>query len=139
MNFNGKILITDDEPHIRKFIGLVVRRLGQPVILEAGNGQDAVALYQKEKPDLVLMDVNMPVLDGVEALAMIKAIDPEALVVMLTSLTNRQTVEACARLGAIDYLRKDIPRDEMIAQLTHLIGDSFGLDEHEHPAPAANS
>jgi len=139
MNFTGKVLITDDEPHIRKFVGLVVKRLGHPVILEAANGQEAFELYQRERPDLVLMDVNMPVLDGVEALTRIKQFDPEALVVMLTSLANRQTVETCARLGALDYLRKDIPRDEMITQLSHLIQDCFGLEDKPHPAPVAHS
>ena len=136
MNFTGKVLITDDEPHIRKFISLVVKRLGHPVLLEAANGEEALALYERERPDLVLLDVNMPVLDGVGALGRIKAFDPDALVVMLTSLTNRQTVEACARLGALDYLRKDLPRDEMILQLTHLVQDCFGVEDAA-PAPEA--
>ena len=126
MKFTGKVLLTDDEAHIRKFLGLVLKRLGNPVIIEAANGQEAVALYQQQQPDLVLMDVNMPVMDGMQALTRIKKNDPEALVVMLTSLTNRQTVEQCASLGAIDYLRKDLPRDEMIAQLTQIIDDCFG-------------
>lgn len=129
MKFTGKVLLTDDEPHIRKFLGLVLKRLGNPVILEAANGQEAVDLYQRQKPDLVLMDVNMPVMDGLQALTEIRKNDPEALVVMLTSLTNRQTVEQCASHGALDYLRKDLPRDEMIAQLTQIINDCFGPDE----------
>ena len=126
MNFTGKVLLTDDEAHIRKFLGLVLKRLGSPVIIEAANGQEAVNLYEKHQPDLVLMDVNMPVMDGVQALTQIRKNDPEAFVVMLTSLTNRQTVEQCASLGALDYLRKDLPRDEMIAQLTQIITDCFG-------------
>lgn len=129
MNFKGKVLLTDDEAHIRKFIGLVLKRLGSPVIIEAANGQEAVALYAQHAPDLVLMDVNMPVLDGVQALAQIRKNDPEALVIMLTSLTNRQIVEQCASLGALDYLRKDLPRDEMIAQLTQIINECFGPED----------
>ncbi len=126
MNFTGKVLLTDDEAHIRKFLGLVLKRLGNPVIIEAANGQEAVTLYEKHKPDLVLLDVNMPVMDGVQALTQIRKHDPEALIIMLTSLTNRQTVEQCASLGALDYLRKDLPREEMIAQLTQIINDCFG-------------
>ena len=129
MKFTGKVLLTDDEAHIRKFLGLVLKRLGTPIIIEAANGQEAVSLYQQHKPDLVLMDVNMPVMDGVQALTQIKKNDPEALVIMLTSLTNRQTVEQCASLGALDYLRKDLPRDEMIAQLTQIINDCFGPED----------
>jgi CheY-like chemotaxis protein len=138
MKFTGKVLLTDDEPHIRKFLGLVLKRLGNPVILEAANGQEAVDLYQRQKPDLVLMDVNMPVMDGLQALTEIRKHDPEALVVMLTSLTNRQTVEQCASHGALDYLRKDLPRDEMIAQLTQIINDCFGPDETA-AAPSATA
>jgi len=139
MNFNCKVLLTDDEAHIRKFIGLVLKRLGSPIIIEAANGQEAVALYEKHKPDLVLLDVNMPVMDGVQALSQIMQKDPEALVIMLTSLTNRQTVEQCASLGALDYIRKDLPRDEMIALLTKIIADCFGPEDSSPKEEAATS
>jgi CheY-like chemotaxis protein len=135
MSFNGKVLVTDDEAHIRKFLGLVLRKLGEPVIIEAGNGEEAVRLYERENPDLVLLDVNMPVLDGIAALTRIKQHDPEALVVMLTSLVNRQTVEECSRLGAVSYLRKDLPREELMRQLQQIISDSFGTGDN--PAPAS--
>ena len=129
MKFTGKVLLTDDEAHIRKFLSLVLKRLGTPLILEAANGEEAVRLYQQHKPDLVLMDVNMPIMDGLQALTLIKKQDPEALVIMLTSLTNRQTVEQSASLGALDYLRKDLPRDEMITHLTQIINDCFGPED----------
>lgn len=138
MNFTGKVLLADDEPHIRKFIGLVLRRLGQPAIFEAANGQEAVAQFKLHHPDFVLLDVNMPVMDGVQALAEIRQADPEALVIMLTSLTNRQTVEQCASLGALDYVRKDMPRDEMIAHLGQIVEDCFGPGDAA-AAPAGNS
>ncbi len=137
MNFTGKVLLTDDEAHIRKFIGLVLKRLGSPVIIEAANGQEAVSLYEKHKPDLVLLDVNMPIMDGVQALTQIMQKDPQALVIMLTSLTNRQIVEQCATLGALDYLRKDLPRDEMIALLTKIIADCFGPEDSSAKEEAA--
>jgi two-component system chemotaxis response regulator CheY len=126
MNHPQSILLTDDEAHIRKFIGLVLRQFDNPRILEAANGAEAVALYAKHKPDLVLLDVNMPVLDGVQALTQIRASDPDAIVVMLTSLANRQTVEECARLGAVDYIRKDTPREEMTARFASIIADCYG-------------
>lgn len=132
MKFAGKILITDDEAHIRKFVGLTLRKFGDPVILEAGDGQHALDLFAREKPDLVLLDVNMPNLDGVQTLERIMQLDPDAIVVMLTSLTNRQTVEDCLRLGATDYIRKDTPRDEMIQQFERIINECFG--EPDNPA-----
>ena len=90
-------------------------------------------LYEQEKPDLVLLDVNMPNLDGLQALEQIKRLDPDALVVMLTSLANRQTVEECVRLGAADYIRKDTPREELTARFEEIIRDCFG-SEPEAPA-----
>ncbi|HEY8993647.1 MAG TPA: response regulator [Lacunisphaera sp.] len=132
MNYPRKILLTDDESHIRKFIGLVLKKFGDPGILEAADGAIAVKLYEQEKPDLVLLDVNMPNMDGIQALAEIKRLDPDALVVMLTSLANRHTVEECVRLGAIDYIRKDTPRDELNSQFTRIIEECFG--DEEEPA-----
>ncbi|MES1167781.1 MAG: response regulator, partial [Oleiharenicola lentus] len=93
------------------------------------NGAEAVELYKLHQPDLVLLDVNMPILDGVQALGQIKAFDPDAVVVMLTSLANRQTVEECVRLGAADYIRKDTPRDEMTAKFKSIIADCYGVEE----------
>ncbi len=126
MNYPQTILLTDDEPHIRKFIGLVLRAFDNPRILEAGDGAQAVELYQQHQPDLVLLDVNMPVMDGVQALGLIRRLDESAVVVMLTSLANRQTVEECQRLGAADYIRKDTPRADIAARLERIIAECFG-------------
>jgi len=128
MTYPQTILLTDDEPHIRKFISLILRKFDNPTILEAGNGQEAVELYKQHHPDLVLLDVNMPFLDGVQALGQIKQTDPDAVVVMLTSLANRQTVEECMRLGAVDYIRKDTPREEMTAKFERVIADCYGSE-----------
>lgn len=134
MSLRRKFLLTDDEPHIRKFIGLVLKQFGDPQILEAADGAIAVRLYTEEKPDLVLLDVNMPNLDGLQALAQIRQLDPDALVVMLTSLANRQTVEECLRLGATDFIRKDTPRDELTVRFREIIDDCFGGDKPDTPA-----
>ncbi|HEY4300882.1 MAG TPA: response regulator [Candidatus Didemnitutus sp.] len=132
MNFTGKILVVDDEAHIRKYVTLMARTLGRPTVIEAANGQDAVAIFAREKPDLILLDINMPRMDGVETLQAIRALDRDCVIVMLTSLVNRQTVEECARLGANDYLRKDVPQAEMAAQLQRVIEEEF---TDEPPAP----
>jgi CheY-like chemotaxis protein len=125
MPFTGKILIVDDEPHVRKFVGLLARGLGSPVIIEAANGEDALALYAQESPDLVLLDVNLPGMDGIQILTAILAKDPDAMVVMLTSLANRQTIEECLRLGAVSYIRKDTPKEAILAELSAVISDNL--------------
>jgi two-component system chemotaxis response regulator CheY len=123
MTFTGKALIVDDEPHIRKYIGLVLRSIGATEIIEASNGAEGFAAYTQEKPDLVLLDVNMPVQDGIETLKQIRALDTDATVIMLTSLTNRQTVEEAAESGALHYIRKDTPRDELVALLKEILAE----------------
>ncbi len=128
MNFKGKILLVDDEAHIRKFVGLILKQLGARSILEAGNGQEGVAVFEREKPELVLLDVNMPIMDGLEALKKLKAIDPDCVVIMLTSLANRQTIEEALALGAANYIRKDTPKDEIAKALTETIEASFGSE-----------
>lgn len=125
MEFNGTVLIVDDEPHIRKYIGLILRKLGSPTIIEAANGEEAIALYTQHQPDLVLMDVNMPVMDGLQALERISTDFPDALVVMLTSLATRHVVERCLELGAVNFVRKDTPKETMAQVLGETIDDNF--------------
>ena len=125
MKLEGKVLVVDDEAHIRKFVTLMVHSLGEPIVLEAANGNAALEVYEREKPCLVLLDVNMPRVDGIQTLRNLKRSDPACTVVMLTSLVNRQTVEECLRLGAVGYLRKDNPPADMLAQLQKIISDSF--------------
>lgn len=125
MNYPQTILLTDDEAHIRKYIGLVLRKFANPRLVEASDGVQAVQLYKQNHPDLVLLDVNMPNMDGVHALEEIKRYDPDAVVIMLTSLANRQTVEECLRLGAVAYIRKDTAREELTAQFERIIAECY--------------
>lgn len=116
MEFSGKVLIVDDEAHIRKYLSLIVKRLGSPVILEAQNGEEALMQYDTHTPDIVLLDVNMPGMDGIQALEKLREAHPKAVVVMLTSLAARNVVERCVELGAVNFLRKDTPK-EAIAKI----------------------
>lgn len=125
MNYRLKILLVDDEAHIRKYVSLILRQLNTGPLFEAGNGQEALAVYQREQPDLVLLDVNMPIMDGMETLRRLKQINPQCLVVLLTSLTNRKTVEDAAELGAVGYIRKDTPKAEIVRSLNEILTDHF--------------
>jgi two-component system chemotaxis response regulator CheY len=133
MNFQGTILLVDDEIHIRKYVGLILRQLGTPKLIEAANGEAAVAAYIEGKPDLVLLDVNMPIMDGIATLRKLREIDPECIVVMLTSLANRQTVDQAIALGASNYIRKDSTKDEIIAALTETINACFPSEPELSP------
>ena len=125
MNFTGSILLVDDEQHIRKYVGLILRQLGVAKILEAANGEEALATYERERPALVLLDINMPILDGLETLKRLKAFDPECVVVLLTSLTTRLNVEIALSLGAVNYIRKDTPKEEITKALTESFASCF--------------
>src|SRR4051812_11807701 len=121
MNFQGKILLVDDEPHIRKYVSLILKQLGSTNLIEAGNGQEAVTIYQRENPDLVLLDVSTPIMNGLETLKKLKEIDPDCVVVMLTSMVNRQSIDEAVALGAANYIRKDTPKEEIAKALTETI------------------
>jgi CheY-like chemotaxis protein len=126
MEFSGKVLIVDDESHIRKYLSLIVKRLGTPVILEAQNGEDALLLYDTHNPDIVLLDVNLPGRDGIPALARLRQAHPKAVVVMLTSLAARNVVERCVELGAVNFLRKDTPKEAIAKIIGETIASHVG-------------
>ena len=121
MTFNGKILLVDDEVHIRTFVSLILRQIGAPSIREASNGEEALLAYQADRPDIVLLDVNMPQMDGIETLRRLKELDSNCVVIMLTSLANRETVERALELGAVHYIRNDTPKEEIALALAETI------------------
>lgn len=129
MPFHGKVLLVDDEAHIRKFVSLMLMQIGSPSIVEASNGSDAVKVFQQEKPDLVLLDVNMPVMDGIATLRQIIDLDPDAVVIMLTSQTSRSLISQAAEIGASNYIRKDTPKEEIMSALRDTIDACFETEE----------
>lgn len=116
-------LIVDDEPHLRMYLKLILKRVGFKTFFEAKDGQEGIDIYKQRKPDLVLLDVNMPVKEGMEALAEIMEFDENAVVVMASSVASRQAVERSVELGASYYIRKDTSKDEIVDQLSALIDD----------------
>jgi len=108
-------MVVDDEDHVRKLITTVIKTMNCEIVAEAGNGKQAVELFHRLRPHMLLLDINMPLKSGKEALAEIKKRYPGAFVIMLTSLTDKETVEDCIQLGATGFIRKDLPIDEMRA------------------------
>ena len=101
-----RCLIADDSEYARSNIARVIEKLGGTVAGEAGSGHEAAALYRTLRPDLVLLDITMPELDGVEALRQIREYDGEAKVIMVSSLGHKEMVWKAIRLGAKHFITK---------------------------------
>lgn len=108
------LLIVDDHPVVRAGLqGMLAGQPGFAVVGEAVNGAEAVALAERLRPQVVLMDLRMPVLDGVAATAQIRARQPQTFVLVLTTYDSDADVLRAVEAGATSYLLKDAPRDEL--------------------------
>jgi len=107
------VLIADDESHIRLLLKTIIKSMKARVIGEAQNGQEAVEKFKALNPHITLLDINMPVKDGLTALQEIKSAFPNAFVIMMTSVADLETVKRCLDQGASHYIRKDTPIEEM--------------------------
>ena len=117
----GRLLVVDDAMLMRRMIRDVALEAGWEVVGEAKDGREGVTLFERLRPDLVTMDVVMPEMGGLEALRKIRALDPEARVVMVTALDQKQTIAEAIRDGALDFIVKPFDRDR-IAGLLGKIG-----------------
>ena len=100
---------------------ILVRNIVSRTVLQAENGDTAVEMFKDHRPDLVLLDVNMPKMNGLQALEKIREIEPDAVVVMITSLATRKIVEDAADFGACHFIRKDTPKDEITEIVKEII------------------
>ncbi len=118
----SKILIVDDASFMRSVLKDIIKNNGlASEIFEAADGIEGVKAFQKVKPDLVTMDVNMPRADGIQALRAILKIDPHAKVVMITSVEEKHIVQDAIKLGARDYIVKPFDRSNVPLILNKVI------------------
>lgn len=108
-----RLLIVDDALIMRKRIRDIAEEAGWTVAGEADNGEDAIAVYERERPDLVTLDIIMPKMDGVHALKGIKAIDREARVIMVSAVDQREKLTECISEGALDFIVKPFDADRL--------------------------
>lgn len=114
-------LIADDEAHMRTFLKLLLKDIGIEQIYLMHNGMDAVEAYKEYKPDIVLLDINMAKMNGLEALEHIMDYDSKAIVIMMTAVSARDAVEDSSRKGAIYYVLKTQSPDDIKEQIKQVI------------------
>jgi len=117
----AKILIVDDAAFMRLRCAKLLTENGYEVV-EAENGVQAVKKYQEVRPDGVLMDITMPEMDGLEALAAIRRIDPDAKVAMLTAMGQQSIVIEALKAGARDFVVKPFQPERVLSAVKRLVG-----------------
>ena len=110
-----RVIVVDDDPFARRMIKESLRRAGIVIVADAHNGRQAVELALFYRPDLILMDVVMPELDGISATREILKDRPDQLIVMLTSSDEEEMGIVGLRAGAVGYLSKDVDVDVLAA------------------------
>lgn len=114
------ILVVDDEQEIRDIIESFLEPLGV-TILKAGDGQEALNILQNQQVQAILTDVSMPRMTGLELMAEVRLKFPEIPLVLITALSDTQTIKEGLRLGAFDFIDKPFCEEEMISIVTRAI------------------
>lgn len=118
----ARILIADDAAFMRMMLKDILVKGGHEVAGEAANGKQAVEKYAELKPDLVTMDITMPEMDGLEALKVIRASDPNAKVVMCSAMGQQAMVVDAIQHGARDFIVKPFQGDKVLASVEKIAG-----------------
>jgi DNA-binding NarL/FixJ family response regulator len=120
-----KVLITDDHETVRRGLTVFLRALsGFETVGEAGDGEEAVKKAALLKPDLVLMDISMPIMDGIEATQIIHRNHPTTKILILTSFSEEDHVRRALDAGASGYLQKGVSIAELNAELRKLFPEA---------------
>ncbi|GAB6188995.1 response regulator [Marinitoga arctica] len=117
-----KILIADDAPFIRNQMKMILEPLNFE-IYEASDGKEAVEIYKKISPDLVTMDISMPIMDGIKALSEIKKYDPEAKIIMVSALGHKMRVLEAIEKGASYYIIKPFDSEKVVNTIIKVLNN----------------
>lgn len=116
------ILICDDAAFMRMMIKDILSKNGYNIAGEAENGVKAVEKYNETKPDLVLMDITMPEMDGIQALKQIRAADPKACVIMCSAMGQQAMVIEAIQSGAKDFIVKPFQAERVLEAVQKVVG-----------------
>ncbi len=119
-----KILVADDSITVHKLMETVLRSTEYTLKATAKNGEEAINLYKEHEPDVVFLDITMPILDGIGALKGIREADPNAKVIMLSAMADKKIVDEAMELGAATFLQKPFKRDELVGVIQKVLEGS---------------
>lgn len=120
MSNRPRVLVVDDGSFMRKALGSILSQIGFEVMGEAADGQEAIDRCKADRPDLVTLDIHMPVKNGLEALREIKAYDPTIKVVMVSAMGQRKNVLEALGLGAENFIVKPFEETKVLRVLRAL-------------------
>ncbi|WP_461200895.1 response regulator [Anoxybacillus sp. TBDG-1] len=117
----ARILIVDDAKFMRMTLANILKKVNHEVIGEAENGREAVELYIELKPDVVTLDITMPVMSGLEAVKEIKLHDPDAKIIMCSAMGQQKMVVEAIEAGALDFIVKPFDESRVIEAIRRVL------------------
>ncbi|GIM45728.1 response regulator [Collibacillus ludicampi] len=117
----ANILVVDDAAFMRMMIKDMLTKSGHHVIAEASNGNEAIEMYKNYKPDVVTLDITMPEKDGIQTLKEIKALDPDARVIMCSAMGQQQMVIEAIQAGARDFCVKPFQPERVLEAINKVL------------------
>ncbi len=129
-------LIVDDEAHVRVYVRLLLKKLGIETVWEAADGAQALAKIAEHRPELVMLDINLPQMSGMDVLARLQVERFRPPVIMMSSLSSMKIVTECVKLGATAYILKHSPQAQAVKALSEALAqlDDSGESDEETPA-----
>lgn len=116
------VLVVDDAAFMRMMLKDILERNGFKVVGEAANGEEAIKKYKELKPDVVTMDITMPILDGIKAVKKIKKINPQAKVLMVSAMGQEKLIIESIEAGAEDFIVKPFQPRKVVEAVKKCIG-----------------
>lgn len=110
----NKIMIVDDSRTMRKMLAGTLKEQGYEVIADASNGEEALNLLETVRPDLITLDITMPIMDGLTALEKIRELYPDQKVLMVSAAGQKDKVLNALKMGAIDFIQKPFEPDVVV-------------------------
>lgn len=118
----ARILIVDDSRTSRRYLKGILEEAGHKIVGEAVNGDEGYMKYKELKPDVVTMDITMPVTDGIQALRLIRHLDKEAHVVMVTAAGQKEKMMQAIKAGADEFITKPFELEEVVEVINRILG-----------------